>query len=148
MEENVEVLEEEVSVLETEVIVEDIIEPVDEPEDTKEEFTKLLEDYIRDRLNNEEVIKEDETEVNTSVEGSVLEGDKVDYSADLLSQILDLEIDTNDEIRAQNIMFEDFQTDNMLASHVNDISLTNFLLIVLFITLLFNAVLNFSRRIF
>lgn len=148
MEDNIEVLEEEVVVPETEEISQDVIEPVEVPEDTKEEFTKLLEDYLREQLNNEEVIEDDEKEDDTVVEGSDLEVDTVDYSVDLLSQILDLEIDTNDEIRAQNIMLEDLQNDNMLASQVNDVSLTNFLLIVLFITILFNAVLNFSRRIF
>ena len=149
MEDNteIEVLEEETEV---EVVPEEpveTVEPVEDPEHTTEEFTKLLEDYIKEQLNNEkseEAAVEDEAFTEETTE----EVPVVSPDSDLLSSILATQVDTNNEIRAQNVMLEDIQVNNMLASSINDISLTNFLLIVLMITLMFNAVLNFSRRIF
>lgn len=149
MEENteIELLEEETEV---EVVPEealDPVEPVEDPEHTTEEFTKLLEDYIREQLNNE-CTEEDPLE-NEEIDTEIVEeADLLSPDSDLLSSILATQVDTNNEIRAQNVMLEDMQVNNMLASSINDVSLTNFLLITLLITLMFNAVLNFSRRIF
>ncbi len=149
MEENteIEVLEEETALEVAHEEPVETVEPVEDPEHTTEEFTKLLEDYIKEQLNNEnneEATVEDEENIEENTE----EASVVSPDNDLLSSILVTQVDTNNEIRAQNVMLEDIQVNNMLASSINDISLTNFLLIALLITLMFNAVLNFSRRIF
>ena len=47
-----------------------------------------------------------------------------------------------------NMNIEGYLSDNTMQSKIEDISLTNQLLIVVFIGILFTALLNFSRRIF
>lgn len=123
-----------------EVAIEEV--PQEETDEIREE-NELLIEYIKQQL--EENIEEEEINENDQNDiyndGAYLRSgsdiESVDYSEDILTE---LEIITG--------YIEEYNRNNTLQSDIEDISLTNALLIVVFIGILFTAALNFSRRIF
>lgn len=103
-------------------------------------YSELLLDYIQ---NNqvENVTLEGELEGDVVEEGEV---ETIDYSS-FLSTLETLLQDNTDTI---SDIFTEYEDNNNLQADVNDISLTNMLLLTCLIIIMFTAVLNFTRRIF
>lgn len=129
-----EVPEEEFEYVETEEI---------EIED-KENENEILIEYIKQQLNTQ--LNEVELE-NVQIDDSN-NGDDPVYSSDIQSVDPQLIEDIFNELEIQTGYIEEYNRNNTMQSEVEDISLTNTLLIIVFIGILFTAVLNFSRRIF
>lgn len=122
----------------------------EEAKQEDQELTKLIKEYLKNEIEQNEIENTNETDEENNKENIAednQETDTIDYS-NQLSIITNLLLENQSEISAQTVMLEDYNENNVLQSDINDISLTNILLIVTFITLLFNALLNFSRRIF
>lgn len=126
---------------------------VSDPEVIKDENVQneqsendLLIEYIKTQLSQE--IKEQQEGTEENVEGSsnnsTTDSSDID-NIGLLSDSIDL---LYQELLNTNMTIETYLTDNTMQSNVEHISLTNQLLIVVLIGILFNALLNFSRRIF
>lgn len=123
---------------------------VSDPEVTDEEIiqseqseNELLYEYIKTQLLEQEQIEELNNVENVS-DSSTYASSSVDNYQPLIDSI-DLlyqeQLNTNMDI-------ETYLENNTMQSNVEDISLTNQLLIVVFLGILFTALLNFSRRIF
>lgn len=121
---------------------EEVITEVEEVHNNEE--NDLLIEYIKQELLKNTEIEEGENinEVGGTVDsnnsGDVLDNEPI---TDLLSDIYD-------EIGIQIGYIEEYNRNNTLQSDINDVSLTNIMLILIFISILFTALLNFSRRIF
>lgn len=129
---------------------ENITENETDNTDVTNEFTELLEEYIKTQLEEKEneTIEETDTE-NTDT--SVLLDSQEDLQTinnDILSQILETELETKGEIVNQSLMMVDEQQNNTINSTIETISLDNFLTLVLIASILFTSVLSFARRIF
>lgn len=115
-------------------------------EQTKQSENDLLIEYIKTQLAQDLEEQTEETNLNDEIGSDTSSSDNNDNdnigplkdSIDLLYQ----------EQLNTNISLETYLSDNTMQSNVEDISLTNQLLIVVFIGILFSALLNFSRRIF
>lgn len=119
-------------------------EPVPDPEQTEDSLEELLEEFIQNRIaeqnENSEEIETLETENSSEVVVS-------DYS-DYYSQIIELLGENQLELEGLSTAYENYVDNNNLQSEISDISLSNMLSIILIISILFTALLNFSRRIF
>lgn len=106
----------------------------------------LLIEYIKSQLSEEIEEQQEGTEVNdeSNSDNSTPDSSDVD-NIGLLSDSIDL---LYQEQLNTNMIIETYLSDNTMQSNIEDISLTNQLLIVVFIGILFTALLNFSRRIF
>lgn len=147
MEDNeiIEIIEEPTEIIEevTEnIIVEEHTVPVIEEQQLEEH--DLLIEYIKKQL-EEEVEEEGEEQKDVQV----MDSDNVnDLRSGSDPEPIDNSADILNELEIQTGYIEEYNRNNTLQSDINDISLTNTLLIVVFIGILFTAVLNFSRRIF
>ena len=129
------------TVNETETIEE--TEQIEETQETdKEDITELLIEYVKHQIGNE-------IEEETEIEGSEEINNNIEESYDpQIGAILEELRSTESNIEYQSITLDDYIDNNNLQSDINDISLSNLLLIMIFISILFTSVLNFSRRIF
>lgn len=106
----------------------------------------LLIEYIKSQLSQEIEEQQEGTEENVESNGDNSTPDSIDVdNIGLLSDSIDL---LYQEQLNTNMSIETYLSDNTMQSNIEDISLTNQLLIVVFIGILFTALLNFSRRIF
>lgn len=113
-------------------------------EQTERTLEELLEDYIESRLvEDEENTMEGEEDTTVSDSEIVVQ----DYS-DYYSQIVNLLGENQIELKTQSTTLEDYNETNNIAADFETISLTNQLLILIYVSILFTALLNFSRRIF
>lgn len=111
-------------------------------------FEELLKEYIKSSLQKESD-SEDGTEEGSALLGSTEEPEEtvIDYT-DILTDIQKKSEDiynTDSEIYLRSV---ENDSNNTLSSNLEDISLTNFLLLALFVATLFTGVINFSRRLF
>lgn len=148
MEENtLEVIEETNEIIDSPQIVNES-EPVPEStpdlEQTEKTLEDLLEDYIESRLEENE---QTDSEIQEDTEISDSEVVIQDYS-DYYSQIVNLLGENQIELETQNTTLEDYSENNNISAEFETISLTNQLLILIYVSILFTALLNFSRRIF
>lgn len=121
----------------------DIMEP-------EEEFEELIKEYLKTKLDTTEEVDIEEDEVIDGSEKGILatnETSDIDYTQYLID-IRYSSARTYEVLHDIQEVIDDYMDNNTLNSPVSDISLTNALLIVIFITLLFNGVLSFARRIF
>lgn len=106
----------------------------------------LLIEYIKNQLSQEieeqqeGTLQNDESVSNSSSDNSS-DVDIYQSLTDSIDLLYQEQLNTNMDI-------ETYLENNTMQSNVEDISLTNQLLIVVFIGILFTALLNFSRRIF
>lgn len=111
-------------------------------------FEELLKDYLRSSL-QKDIETEDVSEEGSVVFGSTEEPEEVviDYT-EILTDIQKKSDDiykTDSEIYLRSV---ENDINNTLSSDLESISLTNFLLLALFVATLFTGVINFSRRLF
>lgn len=147
---NNDVVENDSTVINNEIENENITENETDNTDVTNEFTELLEEYIKTQLEEKEneTIEENDTEnTDTSVLSDSQENLQT-INNDILSQILETELETKGEIVNQSLMMVDEQQNNTLNSSIETISLDNFLTLVLIASILFTSVLSFARRIF
>lgn len=112
-----------------------------------ETFEELLKEFIKQSI-EEDSSDPEKTEGETEVlEGSEETEEIIDYT-----EILNSISDKSDDIYDSNSMLLNTTLseidNNTLDSDIEDISLTNFLLLVLFIAILFTAVMNFAGGFF
>ena len=118
----------------------------EEIEQNEQSENDLLIEYIKTQLSQEIEEQQEGTEENVESNGDSFTSDISDVdNIGLLSDSIDL---LYQEQLNTNSTLETYLSDNTMQSNVEDISLTNQLLIVVFIGILFTALLNFSRRIF
>ncbi len=148
MEEN-QIIEEEITTNEVieeipQEIVEEDPEEVIEENNQNEDENEILIEYVKQQLEKEIEEKEEVTDEynDISINDNNLRSDPDTQSVDPVIT------DIYDEVSLLTGYIEEYNRDNTLQSDINDISLSNQLTILLFITILFTAVLNFSRRIF
>lgn len=113
-------------------------------EQTERSLEELLEDYIESRL-----VEDEENNLEGEEDNSVSDSEIIvqDYS-DYYSQIVNLLGENQLELKTQSTTLEDYNETNNIAADFETISLTNQLLILIYVSILFTALLNFSRRIF
>lgn len=104
---------------------------------------ELLIEYIKRELLQNENIEEDNKESEEVSEISAMESSQQDYS-DLLSEVGAIK----NELIYQTAIYDDYNDNNNLHSDIVDISLSNTLLLLIFISTMFAALISFSRRIF
>lgn len=147
----IEVLEEETETTPepSDEVIEESSEPVLEeelPQDQEQDEpteNELLIEYIKKELNKDvELLSNDQSNLDSSINSNS------DSSALDSSQIVEELTAIKNELIYQTAIYDDYNDNNNLQSDINDISLTNMLLIVTFIGILFTALLNFGRRIF
>lgn len=124
-----------------------------DPEEPEAEFEQLLKEYLKERIEKSEGSEVEEIEGSenlTKDSTAELENDEPvtpDYSY-VLDRIRSNTSHTYSALVGIQDSIDEYNDNNTLTSSINDISLTNALLILLFIALLFNGVLSFARRIF
>ncbi len=120
--------------------VEEITEEV--PEETEPTENDILIEYIKQELQKN---VEEETEEDTQIlrDSDISQNDTLTLE-DIQTQVTAIK----NELIYQTSIYDDYNENNTLQSDINDISLNNVLLIILFISILFSALVNFSRRIF
>lgn len=126
--------------------------PEEVPEETDQAFEELLKEFIEQKLNEGENAEEEQTEKNIdSIDGGNIsllsDSNSIDYTQvldDLLSYSQDILLSVN----TSNDNYDVYMQNNDINADINNISLSNYLLLLVFIALLFNAVVNFARRIF
>ena len=103
----------------------------------------LLMEYIKSQLLEEQLNEVQRNDENVSDSSNDDSNNVIDYQSliDSIDLLYQEQLNTNMDI-------ETYLEDNTMQSNVEDISLTNQLLIVVFLGILFTALLNFSRRIF
>lgn len=113
-------------------------------EQTERSLEELLEDYIESRL-----VEDEENNLEGEEDTSISDSEIIvqDYS-DYYSQIVNLLGENQLELKTQSTTLEDYNETNNIAADFETISLTNQLLILIYVSILFTALLNFSRRIF
>lgn len=135
------------------IILEEVVPVTDEhqdPEEPEEEFEQLIKDYLKSKLDKTEEEEIEDEEVLDGIEKGVADTNAtndIDYTQ-YLKDISYSSARTYEVLHDMQEVLVDYMDNNTLNSPVSDISLTNALLIVLFIALLFNGVLSFARRIF
>lgn len=149
MEENYEIIEENTEEV-TEEVIEEVTEEITEdnpvdipesiPEQERDNENELLIEYIKQELSKE--VEEESNETDDIVDDS--------NSDNFLSnESIELKLDNiNNSIETFTTIMTDYNDNNNLQSDINDISLTNVLLLLIFISILFSALVNFARRIF
>ena len=83
---------------------------------------------------------------SSGIEFSGSEYSNIDYTA-LLEDLLSDTGNLNDSFDSLNTYIEDYENNNNLQSNVDDISLSNLLLILCFIGFLVSALFDFARRV-
>ena len=126
------------------IVIDDNIIPETVVDDTLE---TLLKEYIKSTLeeNEEKTISEEGQEEDQ--EDNETEIEIIDYT-DLLKDISDksdIINSTQELILSRSIEYDE---NNVLSADINDISLTNALLVLLFIGMLFTGSINFARGFF
>lgn len=118
------------------------------------ELEELLRQYFSDKLSSSETSSDDSTELGSvdpeeefSRDGSISGNSSLDYS-DILSDLFDVSSDAATNSSSILGMMEDYNDNNNIQADINDISLSNMLLLLLFISGLFTCVVSFGRRIF
>ncbi len=126
-----------------EEVVEEISEEITEEVPAMEDENDILIEYIKQQIEKEKEEEQTQNDENDiSIDANDLRSGSDIQSVDpVLSDIYD-------EVTILSGYIEEYNRDNTLQSDINDISLSNQLTILLFISILFTAVLNFSRRIF
>ena len=117
---------------------------LEQTEQTERTLEELLEDYIQSR-----VVEDEESDMEVDEVTSVSDSEIIvqDYS-DYYSQIVNLLGENQIELQTQSTTLEDYVETNNISADFETISLTNQLLILIYVSILFTALLNFSRRIF
>lgn len=107
-----------------------------------------LENLLRDYLSTRSVASESSSE-SSSGESSTGSSEEtlIDYT-DILNDLYDVTSDNASFCSSIYDYLEEYDTNNNLQSDVNDISLSNTLLLFVFIGILFGSVIDFGRRIF
>lgn len=137
-------------VSEIEDVPEKIILDDSEVENIKEDNSQDLEQLLRNYFSTNSTSGSEETTEQIEGDSSDLTNEEetvLDYTS-LLNDILN---NTQDSKQLLNDTYDNIvevQENNVFTSSIEDISLTNQLLIVLVIILLFNGLLDFARRIF
>lgn len=109
-------------------------------EQNEQTDNEILMEYIKSELAKRN-LENEEVEVEQIEQQEVVEEEVIpDYT-----QQLD---DIKEELSSISIYMENYGLDNQMDSNINDITLTNSLLVVTIICVLFTATLNFARRIF
>lgn len=115
--------------------------------EVNDSFEELLKEFIKQSIEDDSLDHE-KTEGETEVlEGSEETEDIIDYT-EILNSISDK---SNDIYDSNSMLLNTTLSEidnNTLNSDIEDISLTNFLLLVLFIAILFTAVMNFAGGFF
>lgn len=144
----IEVMEENGEILQEETIEENYEDASLELEEEQQEIysdqeNNLLIEYIKQELLNNvnEDLEENVEDVDNTNGDDIRDGVDIEPITILLNDIYD-------EVSIQTGYIEEYNRNNNLQSDINDISLSNMLLILVFIGVLFTALLNFSRRIF
>lgn len=134
-------------------LIEEVAPAPDESQDLEEpeeEFEQLIKEYLKSKIDSSVEEEIDEEEVTEGLEkgvSAINAPSEIDYTQ-YLKDIRYSSARTYEVIHDMQEVLDDYMDNNTLNSPVSDISLTNALLIVLFIALLFNGVLSFARRIF
>ena len=116
-------------------------------QDTNEDINDLLIEYIKNQIENDnkeetEYIKEtDEENINITTE---IDENYDNQIGETLEEVRSIKSNTD----YQSMILDDYNDNNSLSSDMTEISLTNMLLIMIYMSILFSALLNFSRRIF
>ena len=108
------------------------------------ELENLLRDYLSSRSGASESSSESSSCESSSGSSEVT---VIDYT-DILNDLYGVTSDSATTCSSIYAYMEDYDTNNNLQSDVNDISLSNTLLLLLFVGILFGAVIDFGRRIF
>lgn len=113
-----------------------------ESDNTEMELETLLRDYLSTR-------SADASSESSSGEASTGSSEEIfiDYT-DILNDLYDVTSDNASYSSSIYNYLEYYDTNNNLQSDINDISLSNTLLLFVFIGILFGAVIDFGRRIF
>ena len=144
MEENI--INEEITTPVDEVVTE-TVEPVPEisPDQEQQEQTEkdILIEYIKNELLKN--VEEEQTDnldqlENIDMQTMEVQQEQIDYSSQLSS--------IEEQLDSISVYMENYYLDNTMDSTLEDITLTNVLLLVTIICILFTATLNFARRIF
>lgn len=130
-------------------VTEDISEEA--PQETEQVFEELLKEFIEQKISEGENVEEVQTENNNdSVDGDSVsllsDSESIDYTQ-LLEDLLTYSQDILLSVNTANDNYDVYMQNNDINADINNISLSNYLLLLVFIALLFNAVLNFARRI-
>ena len=108
------------------------------------ELETLLRDYLSSRLGASEASSEASSGEASSVSS---EETLIDYT-DILNDLYDATSDNASYCSSIYDFLEEYDSNNNLQSDVNDISLSNTLLLLVFVGVLFGALIDFGRRIF
>lgn len=129
-------------------------ELVPDPSQQEQSLEELLKQYFSKTTIDSEVDTENiegveitEGDMILGTGSSELAESSIDYTS-LLEDILQSSSDTYDTVTDFYTMATDYDINNQLNSDVDDISLTNMLILTLIIVMMFNGVLDFARRIF
>lgn len=135
----------------TEDISEDIKEDVSEVSEDATVFEDLLKEFIEQKVleNEKKEMVSEENDNNTDNVSDILDisdnefNDYTEFFNDVISAINDNTDSINDCITFLNLQ----SSNNLYDSQFDNINGTNFLLVCIFAAILFNAALNFARRI-
>lgn len=128
-----------------ETIQEEVVPEATEEQKT-EELNDLLIEYIKSQMEEEteEIETEEETTKNEDLEETLPEETYNPQIGEILEELRSSE----SNLEYQSILLDETRDNNLLTSNMTDISLTNTLLILIYMSILLSALLNFSRRIF
>lgn len=121
-------------------------------EQTEPVLENLLKELIEQKISEGENEKTEQSTDNNDTGDSdnislLSNSNETDYTQ-LLEDILSASQDLLTSANQANDNYDVYMQNNDINADINNISLTNYLLLLLFIALLFNAALNFARRIF
>ena len=137
-------------VSEIEDVPEKIILDDSDVENIEEEPSYGLEQLLRNYFSTNSELRTGEVTENVEgdlVDSTVQDETVLDYTS-LLNDILSNTADSKQLISDTYDNIVQIEENNLFSSSIEDISLTNQLLIVLIIVLLFNGLVDFARRIF
>lgn len=120
----------------------DILESVDDISSSYDSTeSPSLEELLRNYFSESE-----EASIRGASDSGSEESSQIDYT-EILNDLLTLSEDQATLESSLYDYFETYEENNNLYASVDDISLTNILLLVIFMGILFTATLNFARRI-
>ena len=125
-------------------------ELVPDPSQQEQSLEAILKQYFSKSTSdsdNFDNVEFSESEQLVGIGLNELDETPIDYTS-LLEDILQSSSDTYDTVNDIYSMATDYDVNNQLSSDVDDISLSNMLLITLIIVMMFNGVMDFARRIF
>lgn len=137
-----EAIEEEIIVEESEPVVP--VEP--DPQESEPTEEELLLEYIKQELlkNSED----DEVDELEQIEGIEMQSELLSASEVVTPDYTQQLDDIQTELNSISVYMENDILNNQMDSSVDNISLTNSLLLVTIVCVLFSTALNFARRIF